>query len=385
MIKMSLCNNLKKLKMKKAIFMVLAATLVAGCTKMNENLPETDKDGIAIQVKSTNETVKGEATRAPFFGNISGTNHLEARVVTYDKDGGLYANGTMIFTATNTATVYEPLPTGGGTSTKFPPSDDDYNLIGFYPSSVTDWEISETLNTGAKADFTFTGSEDIMVAAIETTTPNKTANGNYPLLTFKHQLTKLEIKVKAKDDNAAKLWLNVQKIELTKVADENIRNEFSYELTTGKASFSGDETTFPFYVIDNSQAVSANPVYTTTPFVGKVVAIEQNTGSNIVPIAYSMIAPFVSTGVAKDLTFNLSVKTADEDGNGTLGDEALVEKTVNISIPVLEPTAPAGTPITNTTGYAYSITFTFADTGSITATAEVIEWKDGGEVEQVIL
>lgn len=369
--------------MKKVISMLMAVTLVVGCAKMNVNEPEIDKDGVAIQVKSTNETVKGKATRVPFFGNISSTNNLKARVVTYDKNGAIYANGTMIFEDVNTATVYESPITLG--NPKFGVNRTDvFSLVGLYPDAGwSDVGVASSTLTSDVAKFTFNGSQDIMVAAITTTTPADAEDETYPTLTFKHQLTKLEIKVKAKDAVAAGLWFNVQKIVLSKVADNKIKNAFAYTLNSGDIAFAGAESTFPFYTIDNSLLPSVDPVYTSNSFENQEVEIEEadETQSNIIPVAYSMIAPFIATGTAADLTFTVSAKTADKNADGTLDDEGVVAKTVNVSIPVVDPELPS----TSTKGYTYSITFTFSDTGLITATAEVIDWIDGGELEQIIM
>lgn len=345
--------------MKKVILMLTAAALVASCSKTEMN-EAPNADGVLIQAQPVHQLVDGTVTRAPFNGNISSTNPLEAKVVTYAPDGNtIHANGLMNFTTTTDPVAYTSVESGG--SNKFPAQNSDiYTLYGFYPAAS--WTtVSPT--TSGQSKFKFSGKEDIMIAAADTTSADGVSSGLYPKLTFKHQLTKFVVKVQAANDNAVTRWGDVTEITLTQIlgSTANVTNEGAYDMQSFNVDFSGAGSPMSFWLINDGLT------YTDLAFTAQAAElyVPNATASNILPVAYSMVRPFASKA---DSDITLSVKAANQTA-----------QSVNLNVPAPKDSAPT------TAGHAYTITLTFTDELLIVATAEVIDWIDGGEIGGIVM
>jgi hypothetical protein len=340
--------------MKKSIFMLLAVALLASCSK-NQITDPAETGEVAFQSKSVLQTVGAEATRAPFIGEISADNTLEARVLTATTDGNYattYANGKMTFIGGVKVSAYNPSTLLEGVDhARFPEDagDTPYYLVGLYP--YTDWAVY-----GTTASIAITGKEDVLAAAQQTTTRNDVLAGIVPGLIFNHLLTKLEVSVKAANNPAKDNWGKVTEIKLVKVLDAAPQDAATVTLKTGEATFSGAASSVPLYNL--SADTSADPdviTYTDNVFTPQPLA------ETATPVAYTLVAPFVG-GTAKDLTFEISTEYQT------------AKQVVTVQLPY--------TGLNN--GRAFGITFTFAATDAIQATAKVIDWIFSGNAEAII-
>ena len=350
--------------MKKSYLMMIAvASLLASCAKSELYDAAPAKEGVAIQLKSVHQTLNAEAasSRAPYLGTISEANPLEARVLSSQTTGDysteadkLYTSGKMVFVGGTTVSSYDKSTVGD--QIYFPERNDTpLYLFGLHP--FDGWTTPST-----STQFTFTGKEDLMAASQVATSANKVLAGNYASLTFRHMLTKLEASLRVKNNSAIGVWGEVTKIELLKVAGQNLQNVVTVALdATATPTFSGNngEQPFPFYVMNKSADVVT---YTETTFDSQSVALTMTES----PAAYSIIAPFTATGTA-DLLFKVYTVNAPTGKEVTVGLKGLDGTT-----------AFAGT----TEGRAFSILFTFnVEDGTIVGSASVIDWIYSGKAE----
>jgi hypothetical protein len=341
--------------MKKSFSMiVIAALLLAGCSK--SELTDREPSGALIKARSAFPGVTGEATRAPYIGDISSDNELVARVLTSkDKTNYageyFYANGKMTFKGSG-AVGYDPSNVSGEVSFPIGIGEEEvpYYLVGLYPY---EGEWGGTLATTTNR--TLDGKTDVMAAAAQETSYKATiTDNNPPKLTFKHLLTKLEVSVKAKEDASALKWGKIQTIELVAIAGTTIKNNVEITLETGVGAFSGSASSFSFYSIDSEGK------YTETPFANAGIDLP-STPAKLV--AYSLIAPY--DNVVGETPTKLKFKIVTEKT-----DPSSVE--AEVSLPV------SG----DTQGRAYSITFTFdAVDNPILSSTTVIPWENSGGEE----
>lgn len=353
--------------MKKIIFMLTAAALMASCANNDEINNNTD--GTLIQAKPVHELVDGSVTRAPFDGAIASGNPLAARVLTYDEEGNLHTDGVMTFASATNAVTYSSI-TGGDGNGKFEVGvTDPYTLYGLYPS--TEWSTASAMATD-KLTFTFTGKEDVMVTAAATTSEAAVTAGTTPSLVFNHQLTKFTVKVKALNTEATAVWKEVSDIKLTAIkSDANkVYTKATYDLNANEVTFdtpADEEDGMSFWKITNGTT------FTNTEFTGQAADIPVS--ATPPAIAYSMVAPFTATA-DKDITLSVTAMFSENEGD-TWTPET---KAINLNVP-----PAAGNTSGYTAGYAYTITLTFSEKEVITASATVTEWADGGEVGGVIM
>jgi hypothetical protein len=334
--------------MKKNLsVIVIAVLLLGGCSK-NE-VANQEPSGALIKAGAAFPGVSGEATRAPYIGDISSNNELVARVLTSRTSGnytvngtdGLYANGKMTFGSG--AAEYDTEGFEG--EALFATNDNKpYYLVGLYPND--NWVGSFT----TAATRSFNGSIDVMAAAQQQTTYKETiTDGEVPKLTFKHLLTKLDVSVKGKGIASAGKWGKINKIVLTKITGTTIKNNITITLANGSAAstaFSGAESSFPFYGIGSDGA------YTDDEFDG--AGIDLTTDAKLV--AYSLIAPFTNVVGASPTKLTFEIETGT--GGPVTTDVSLLDEGY-------------------TQGRAYSITFIFdAATNAIESKAEVDPWDD---------
>lgn len=357
--------------MKKVILMLTAAALIASCTKTEiYDMPDGEGQGATIQAKSNHNGVTASATRKPFEGAIASDNQLTARVLTFraGADGDLWSNGTMTF-ADDGIVAYN----AGATRTKFGADlTETYGTYGFYPETATDWTVTGAAKDVATIAYTFTGKEDVMVAAEVGTLPTYKVATEYTALTFDHQLTKLVIKINAKDTDADTEWVTLDDVRLIKTngtADE-LKNTFTYTFDGGTGAFSNPVASFAFFgydatykCIDDLYTVgtAANIVYEADP-------------ADLNPVAYSMVPPFAINGDGAAADTNYEV-TLSVDATSVSGARTNIEVPVNLTNP--------GASVSSK-GYAYEITLTF-DMNIIKAKATVTEWEAGDDSDDNII
>lgn len=346
--------------MKKLLYMLTAAALITSCTKTEiYEMPDGEGQGATIQAKSTHNGVTAAVTRKPFEGNITSGNQLTAQILTFRADKTLWSDGTMTFAdAATTAVPYN----SGATKLKFGAMDTEtYSMYGFYPAASPTWTYAGTDTDDATMTITFDGNDDVMFASAITTTPVAQKAGTYNPLTFDHQLTKLIIKINAKDAESGTEWGELQNIVVKKLAGSaaNLTPELTCALKDGVVTFGGTPTDFNFYLYDGTTYSDA--LYTTD-----LAEIEFDTDdTTFATVAYTMVAPFnkVASG-------DVELAVTAETTNGP--------RTVTVPVTFSNPATG-----TSTKGYAYDIKLTFDMTG-IKAQATVTPWTPGGEGNHTI-
>ena len=326
--------------MKKLILSLAALAALASCSsnEETENLGINNNDPVEIKVGRASLEA---TTKAPFEGEISGSNTLEAKVMA-SKTSGNYTTGNLLTDGDGTI-VFENNGTsafGFNTPVYYPDNNAVY-LIGMYPDDGTDnWAVDATTAT-RKID----GKSDIMFATQQQTT--KTTNGE-AVLTFKHLLTKLDISIKANGVEDQEAWKGQQitKIELLKAGDATPSSQVAVTIADGTTDFAGGTD-------------AATPCYT---YVSGDYKDDAYTAGTAVPttteqqIAYVICEPIVPDGTA-DYTLQL-----------TIGGQ---------TYPVEVGCANHTSLTSGTAGYEIDVLITFHGT-AITAMAKVTPWADGG-------
>jgi hypothetical protein len=343
--------------MKKSFSMiVIAALLLAGCSK--SELTDREPSGALIKAKSAFPGVSGEATRAPYIGEISDNNKLVARVLTSKTDGiynPTHANGQMTFGGSGAVGYDNPINSFDGNASFIANDVEPYFLVGLYP--YADW-AGDSDDTGETFTRGFDGNDDLMAAAQQQTSYTATiVEKNPPTLTFKHLLTKLEVSVKAKEAASLLKWGKIKSIILATIGGATPAKTIIVTLADGSAAstaFIGDLAgPFDFYGFDSNGAYTED----------KFAYTEANTGIDLsttaAKVAYSLIPPYVNTDESIVLEFDI----VTEKGGTVQSD---------VTLPV------AG----YTQGRAYGITFTFdAIANPIQSSAIVIDWQNVGSKE----
>lgn len=343
--------------MKKSLFSLLAIVAMTSCTQ-SDILLRSDNN-VEILLKSSALSVEA-VTRSPFNGQISASNTLEGRVVATATSGNYathYVDGKMIFADPTTTTHFE---TGYAGKKYYPVDGTDLYIFGLYPA--TGWTLS------TKGEFTFTGTEDVMVAKEVSWNKSKAqqTTGNIPNLDFIHLLTKLNISLQAADDDAIEAWGTISKIELLKVKSADPNTQASVDLVRGMAAantFNGGASPFKCYGMTETASVKT---YTDVEYAS------QNYTLTKVPVyqAYSLIAPveLADPAVTGDLQFKIYAAGAN---NGAQ------EVTVELK-------DASGQDFTGfTQGKAFDINLKFMST-NIVATASVTDWTQAGSSDTEI-
>lgn len=379
--------------MKKIMFMLTAAALITGCAgaEMDDRQEQEQQqaNGRDITARSAHQLVSGELTRVPYIGHIANDNQLPARVLTFngplessasDADSDkLLCDGHFQFTARATPTAYTfgaSMATGTGKYHADAAMFDSYKMVGLYPQ--TTWTGTPT-TVAAILTHTITGFDDIMVADMQTVSKDDVLANEAPTLTFRHQLAKFEVKIKAKDGAAQALWDSITSIQLTglKQYADSLPSTFTYTLNNdGAKTYPKDHLNTPlnFFTIDNS---GTKPMYKDNVYAGATGTILADTAKLFVadPVAYTMAPAFTPTN---DADVTIVVKAVTTVAGGTAGTPDNVPFTIKVPLPLLDGGITSA-------GYAYRISLTFADKSTITAEAEVIDWEDGGESDFVLM
>lgn len=360
--------------MKKSILSLLAVAAMVSCTQNDMDLKEVENQ-TPIMLGANALSVEA-STRAPFEGNITSANTLNALVFassTIDDYTTRYATGCMLFEDESTAVGYitdnttSPAVAFSGKS-YYPADGSKLYFAALYPAAMVTngWSNPTTTST-----FIFSGKEDIMAAPqVEgdktvhagSTTPTVVAS-TIPNFQFKHLLTKLNLKFVAVDQAAIDAWGKINKIELVKIGESDSKNtKVEVTLKTATAStnaggFSLPQTT-AFQCYGLTEDASNVKTYTDTPYApaGGYVLTTTSTFQ-----AYTIAAPTIADG-SKDFTFRVYADGAADNAG---------QKYIDVDVDLKKGgTAFSG----DTQGKAFDITLKF-QAKTITATAAVTGWN----------
>lgn len=344
----------------KKIFLLFIATAALYSCSSESSQPQEDA---LIRLRST--TLSGEViSRAPLGITPSTESPFTALVPSANTsvDGanlgyvdGVHAVGTMTFSGDN-AVGYDVAGLGDAADVKsvFPLGNQVY-MFGLYPSNPEVWTITNT-----SASTTFAGKDDIMAATQVLVKRSDVEKNVYQTLAFGHLLTRLEVKLKAKTEEAIASVGSIKSVCL--VADASgsgkIKDKVTFTPETGTAVFTESETlkALPFYkanVQDNTKS------YTDAPYVDQ--SYELTTSANLQ--AYSMVTP-----VTADVTNENEYYLAVERGDGSVD-------YVGFDLLQSDNTTPfAG----STAGYSFSVVLTYSKE-YIEAVAAVVSASFGGQ------
>ena len=340
----------------KKVFLMLAVVAMASCSK--SELSERPVTG-DVEIKM-GSTVLGIESRAPYVSAagenaVSSDNKLTAKVLASTEkgkylsgDATLWGQGDIEFgSGTTTANIV------GFTPALYYPADatKEVHLFGLYPA--TGWSIAAD---GLTVDYTIDGCSDLMTA--ETATTKKAdvqaTTPIYPILSFKHLLTKFDVKVVAQDQPAIDAWGAITKIELSKgLNDADPANSCKVTFMDNSVAFSGTGA-IPFYGID---ATGAYQDYKVGEDATKNITLTTTEAL----AAYSIVAP-VELSAGSDV---IKLKVYTE--NQTAGKEVSVSLKKDPSTPVTGSTA----------GSEYTITLTFKAI-EMEVEGKVTGWTAGG-------
>lgn len=355
--------------------MCVLAVALASCSRddiPNEPVPPIPPDPgkedlVEIRLNSAVNPLEAN-TKAPFIGDIAGANELTANVLLTKTTGG-FAAGSGIEQKSMKFSVNKANTELWNTKQYYPVDDSPVFLCGLHPAGFT-W------TAGATAVYTFDGKTDVMAAPeVETKKSDAQAKpSQYKELVFRHLLTNLIIKAEADLTEAnvtaaqvQEAWGAITSIELVKVqgAAEKRMNKVTVTLKDATAAtataFSLDAT----YAVGFYKMSGKNfPTTGTTP-ADPFVFTDDAFASTPIPdpaaaVAYSIIAPVTAAGMND---FTLLVKTE----NATAG----------VEVPVKLLTTG------DTQGKYCIVTLKFKNT-TISATASVAAWADGGTATETI-
>lgn len=352
---------------------MLAIAAMASCSK--SELAERPVAG-DVEIKM-NSVALGIDSRAPFVGAIAADNHLTAKVLA-STEKGKYLTGDATMWADDNIEFGKGTavtdPVGFNTPVYYPAdASKEVHLFGLYPT--TGWTVDAT--DGLTATYTIDGCSDVMTAATATTKKSDVqvvspATPVYPKLSFKHLLTKLNVKVVAEkigeaadaDQPAIKAWGAITKIELVKGLNEaDPQNSCKVTFVDNTVAFDGTGV-MPFYGATEAAGVIT---YTDNEVGEEVEGVAQNVDltTTAALAAYSIVAPVEPTSGSD--VIKLKVYTENQtDG-----------KEVSVSLK-----KDASTPFTGSTaGKEFTITLTFKATEMLVQ-GEVTAWADGGSGEQ---
>lgn len=322
-----------------SIFTVTATLIgLAGCSQSEITEPVVDTNQ-PVEIKVAGKTLGITShTRAPFDGN--GAVAIDARVIVSSTslDYTTRVANDIIKFAAGADSGFDP-------AVPYPHSTNSVYLIGLYPAgAVDDWTIAS-----GSASFTFNGSHDVMATRqVETKRTDGTASPTtYPLMTFHHLLTRLDLRIQAENIAAQEAWGEVTSIKV-KSPSTGVAVNFDIENNTRpNADFSTTVGEFPFY------AIATDNVFPQTPLPLKTV----NPGVQ----SYCLVAP--KDGNGSQVKYDLLVTSENHTA----------EYPITVDLNDTSSAAFTG----NTQGNKFEITLTFTAT-EIMAKATVVDWTTGG-------
>lgn len=212
----------------KIIGMCLSVLSVAACTRSNEALPaggHTYSDTPILLSAGIGEGSIEAETRGPVDGGAATSAALTLSFARAD-DGNAsgtvsYGNYGSSFTGTRAAATGNTATALGGITSQYYLANGRYSKItGWYPAGTY------TAGAGAKASWTITGQEDVMVAAARTGSKSSAM----PAFAFEHKLAQVQVYAYATDADAKALWGNITGVTLT-----GQNNACSYTLSADAA------------------------------------------------------------------------------------------------------------------------------------------------------
>jgi hypothetical protein len=353
---------------KNVLILFVAAAALVGCTK--SEIESVDAGDVEIALRS-NVIDDSGVSRAPFAGAISPANALETRVIASKNAdfSALYANGLIDFKGNPSASYKSAVGT-----TAYPAADAPVYLYGLYPST---WTISSSVGSAFvdKADFVFTGKEDVMATdSIVSTKASDVIGASpvYAVLPFKHLLTRLEVRLSG-GSVALDSLREITAIQLvptggaTKVANTVTINYTTVNTNSGNFApifSSGGATSLEFYGLSLDVTDAANPkkVYSNTA----ITSIKKEALSDDPEfVGYSLVAPVIAADPAKEYT--LQIVSSNTAHVGT--------KKIDVEL-----TGKDGKPfVGSTAGHSFIISIYFKSNNEIICTAFVEDWKEEGE------
>lgn len=332
--------------MKRIFISVMALALMASCAKKAVETPPADR----VEIKVASQVLEIES-KIPYDGQIGDGNELTARVLASTAAGNYQADkllaggdGTITFTDNDqTAQGFDKTPV-------YYPVTGSVWLAGLYPSGGV-WTISPD---GASATAPIDGKTDLMAAKQVETDKTDCQNGGSPeTLSFKHLLTRLDIRVQAESEAARKAWGKITDIVL-KVPQSSL----AVDLAAGTASEStrSGSVTHCYVVADGRPGDQA--------FSGQAVEIPlKPAGEDIkTDAAYVLCLPIED--VTAKPAYILNVKTEKY----AQGMDVEIDLQANAGQPSLSG---------STAGQAFVVTLTFKAT-EVKAKADVTAWDYAG-------
>jgi len=343
----------KKTQVQRLAAAAAIAIALAGCAETVNNLPEGSSDEIRLRSGIVDvNTVSG--TRAPYEVTTPTTAApLTALVLTSQHatsfaDADIYCNGTMTFTSANEVSYNKPVT--AGSSTLPVPLADNFYVTALHPA--TGWDLA---TADGDASITFTGKEDVMLAARQTTSGDNIKAGTFPELEFKHQLTWLQLAFTG--DETASTRIKVTSIKLVEVMGTTINNKATIKLSqaTQTVAVSGTATEMACYV------AGSDDTYTSQNYAV--------TETSTTPVAYVMAPPVTATAATTPATYEYTFEVAYLDDT--------TPATMQVSLD-LRDTGGSTRYAGDTTGKSFKITFNFIG-DQISATATVTAWDPAGD------
>jgi hypothetical protein len=335
--------------MKKSFLMLFVAAALMGCAK-SEISPIGEDAEITLRSNIIDASV---VSRAPVEG-VSIASPLDARVVASvtNNFAVTYANGIMQFRENTNPTNY-----AGegfvGTST-FPNDTDPVYLYGLYPAA---W----TVTAGGLANVTFTGKEDAMATEKISTVKQDVIDGNYKVLSFKHLLTRLEVKL------SASVQVNLGDVTSIKL----IGNEAGTASVDNKADInqsgaalapvfsSSGVTSLDFYKLsldDTNKKVYSDNLVSSAP--NYTLTVDPTL------VAYSMVAPVVATAAADEYFLEIITSNAPT-------------APYKISVDLIK--TDGGPFEGSTAGHSFAFSIYFKSIKQIAVDAVIEPWDEQGE------
>lgn len=326
---------------KNVLLLFLASATMVGCSS---DTPTPEGDAL-IRLRST--TLDASlVSRSPVTGSPSTDIPFTALVPCAKTSGskslgyvdGIHAVGAMTF-RNGDATTYDLASLGDDAETKstFPSCKEVY-MFGLYPNVSNLWTL-----TNSDASATFSGSDDLMAAAELSVKQPEGDSKSCPMLTFGHLLTRLEVKLKAKDAAAIASVGAIKSIRL--VADAQgkgkVRDQVVFTPSTGQAAFaeSATKTEFPFY---KATSVDGSTSYSNDPYSAQSYTLTTSAALQ----AYSMVAS-VEAGAATPNEYYLAIERGESGNVDYVGFDLLQSDNV--------------TPFEgNTAGYYFSVVITYS-------------------------
>lgn len=369
---------------KKYLLACMALAAMASCTnvELNEKALSGGDDGntenpwgegeIVLSSPRVTLTPGGAQTRTPFEGTINPGNPLLARVAATQQHGyyeQLYVDGQMNFTNSHSVTSFQP----GFEGSKYYPASGSIYIFDLYPTASTGcgpcgsdgYEVSSAWSLDSYFEnwqFTFGGSDDIMVAPEVQATKQSTGE-LVPSLTFHHMLTRLNISFKATNPDVPARWGNITGISLVSVQGNQPNSRICVNLGRAqlRPEFDSPVSNFKCYKATGS---GSSIMYTDEVYSDQKYGL--TTTSTLQ--AYTLMAP-VSIGVGDKLVLRILM-----DGDGS--DNPTGKREVEVTL----KNAEGGDFTGDTMGKSFDILLSFSAT-EINASAEVIDWVEGGDTE----